>query len=303
LHAVVRGTDLAPCRLREEDTADEGLGRGMSTRRILVPLDGRAASEAALPVAIERARAANARLYLLHVLAAPAPVTETAAPRRRAAVQKAEGYLAEMRRRIAAEAGTDVGSAVWSGAPAAAIVTAAELIDADLIVIARSGRTGPPRRLVGSVVERVLRGTTRPVLVVAPPDAVVDASLGDAAPLGDEAAAAPSPVALSPGPPAGTYLDALRSVQECERDALRVVTTVQQAAKSLERWQAVHVARAGVGFPKEVTMAGRVIDATSWPTARQLADTLAAWHSAAETARVAWDRLPQEERSRQPPPP
>jgi len=37
----------------------------------------------------------------------------------------------------------------------------------------------------------------------------------------------------------------------------------------------------GAGFPKEVTMVGRSIDASTWPTARQLADTLAAWHETA----------------------
>jgi hypothetical protein len=95
----------------------------------------------------------------------------------------------------------------------------------------------------------------------------------------------------------------LRSVAQCEREALRIVTIVQEAAKSLERWQAVHVAHSGAGFPKEVTMTGRVIDAASWPDARQIADTLAAWHSSAETARVAWDRVPRQERAQLPRPP
>lgn len=260
-----------------------------------MPLDGSPASEAALPVAIERAGASGARLYLLYVLP-PAAASAGAAPRRQAAVRRAERYLAELRQRIAAEAQTDVGSAVWSGAPAPAIVKAAELIDAELIVIARRGSSGPPRRLAGSVVERVLRGTTRPVLVVTPPDTVVEAAPGDAAPLRGEASPAPAT-------PADAYLDALRGVQECEREVLQVVNIVRQAGKSLERWPAVHVAGAGVGFPKEVTMAGRMIDAAAWPSARRLADALAAWHSAAEVAREAWHRLPRETRTQHPPPP
>ena len=103
--------------------------------------------------------------------------------------------------------------------------------------------------------------------------------------------------------PAEAYLESLRGVEQCERDVVRIVTTIQEAAKRLERWQAVHVAHAGAGFPKEVTMAGRVIDATTWPTAGQLADTLADWHSAAEAARVAWRHVPDEERSGLPAPP
>ena len=103
--------------------------------------------------------------------------------------------------------------------------------------------------------------------------------------------------------PGGQYLRALREHQEREREVLRIVATIQRAAKDLEHWQAVHVVRTGAGFPKEVTMAGRTIDGSTWPTGRQLADTLAAWHDTAESVRTAWARLPKETRSSLPPPP
>jgi nucleotide-binding universal stress UspA family protein len=163
-----------------------------------VPLDGGRAAETALPAAVERARVSGPSLYLLSVLAPAAP-TAGASLQWRAAVQKADRYLAATRQRIAAQTSSSVSSAVWSGSPAAAIVKAAELIDAELIVMARSGRTGAPRQLVGSVVERVLRGTRCPVLVVTPADASVDASLGDAAPVPVGAARATG----SAGPVAG----------------------------------------------------------------------------------------------------
>jgi len=99
------------------------------------------------------------------------------------------------------------------------------------------------------------------------------------------------------------YRDALRELQHREGEVLRLVATIQQAAKCLERWQAVHVVHEGVGFPKEVTMVGRSIDASTWPTARQIAETLAAWHETAEVARTAWARLPREARASMPPPP
>jgi hypothetical protein len=99
------------------------------------------------------------------------------------------------------------------------------------------------------------------------------------------------------------YLGALRDLQQREGEVLRMVATIQRAAKHLERWQVVHVIHEGAGFPKEVTMVGRSIDASTWPTARQLADTLAAWHEAAEIARTTWARLPRETRSSMPPPP
>jgi nucleotide-binding universal stress UspA family protein len=174
----------------------------MKPRRILVPLDGRRASETALSAAIEFATESGGRLYLLRVLPMPAS-TAGAAVRHRAAVQRAERYLAATRQRLAMDGVREVSTAVWSGSAAAAIVKAAELTEADMIVMARGGRTGPPRELVGSVVERVLRGTRRPVLVVTPADAALDVSLGDAAPLPDPTATAPeapgSAIPLAPG--------------------------------------------------------------------------------------------------------
>jgi hypothetical protein len=50
-------------------------------------------------------------------------------------------------------------------------------------------------------------------------------------------------------------------------------------------------------------MAGRAIDASTWPTASELANALAAWQEAAEIARTAWARLPAQLRSGVPPPP
>jgi nucleotide-binding universal stress UspA family protein len=273
----------------------------MSPLRILVPLDGSRTAETALPIAVGLTRESGGSLYLLRVLPTPTPTAE-ASVQHRATVQNAERYLATTRQKIEAEGVLPISTAVWSGSAPAAIVKAADLITADMIIIATAGRTGPPRTLAGSVVDCVLRGTKRPVAVVTPEEAVVDTSLGEAAPESHLSAG----LRTSGGrpPSAGeAYLETLHSVQQCEREVVRVVTTVQEAAKCLERWEAVHVAHAGAGFPKEVTMAGRVIDAASWPTARQLADTLADWHSSAEAARVAWGRVPPEERSTLPPPP
>jgi nucleotide-binding universal stress UspA family protein len=150
-------------------------------KRVLTALDGRRASEAALPAIVGMARDSGVRVYLLRVVEAPAP-TAGGAVRHGAAVQKAQRYLAETRERLVRGGIRDVSTAVWAGSAAAAIVKAAESIKADVIVMARSGRTGSPRSVVGSVVERVLRGTKRPVLVIAPPDAVVETPAGDAAP-------------------------------------------------------------------------------------------------------------------------
>lgn len=98
------------------------------------------------------------------------------------------------------------------------------------------------------------------------------------------------------------YRDALREVQQREGEVVRLVTTIQKAAAALERWEAAYVVGTGAGFPKEVTMAGRAIDAATWPTAQQMADTLAAWHDSAERAQNAWARLPAAARATLPTP-
>jgi nucleotide-binding universal stress UspA family protein len=279
----------------------------MQPARVLLALDGRRASEAALPVAVDLARDSGGDLYVLRVVETPVPTVDGSV-RHDAAVRRAERYLAATRARLAQEGVDAVSTAVWRGSPAAAIVKAAEMIQADVIVMARSGRTGAPRALVGSVVDHVLRGTKRPMLVVAPSDAPIDVPPGDATPLA--AGGGPAVTAIdAPAPaaavqhPRDAYERAVRGVSESERNVLRLVAMIREAAKHLERWQAVHVTHAGVGFPKEVTMTGPSIDATEWPTARHLADALAAWHEALEDARAAWTHLSPAERVGLSPPP
>jgi len=62
-----------------------------------------------------------------------------------------------------------VTTTVVDDTPARAIVATAERIDADLIIMGTHGRTGLRRAFLGSVAERVLRETKRPVLTVRPP--------------------------------------------------------------------------------------------------------------------------------------
>ena len=113
----------------------------------------------------------------------------------------------------------------------------------------------------------------------------------------------PSPAPLDCHQLSERYVDALREVQHREHEVLRLVATIRKAAQDLEHWRAVFVAHAGAGFPKEVTMTGRAIDAATWPSARELADALEAWHAAAEVAQVAWARLPPDARAFVSPPP
>ncbi|WP_142861243.1 universal stress protein [Salinigranum halophilum] len=63
------------------------------------------------------------------------------------------------------EAGVEVDLTESSGDPAEAIISAADEVDADMIVLAARKRTPTGKVLFGSVTQTVLLGTDRPVLV------------------------------------------------------------------------------------------------------------------------------------------
>jgi nucleotide-binding universal stress UspA family protein len=132
---------------------------------ILVPLDGSAFAERALPYATTLARAAHARLLLLRaVLAHPLPGTDPAHAQL-TAVQHAEAALTAVAERLRRD-GLPVDTAVYYDEAATAIADAAHYRHADLIVMSTHGRTGLGRWLYGSVADRVLRRAEVPLLLI-----------------------------------------------------------------------------------------------------------------------------------------
>jgi nucleotide-binding universal stress UspA family protein len=155
----------------------------MNASRILVPLDGSPAAEAALPVALDLARAAKGQVIVLRVTqvrfdGSPAPI-ETELTR----IREAETYLARIREQLGAGGG-QVTTVLWQGSPAAAVVKAVPHYQIDVIVMTSHGRTGREHEMFGSVAQAVLRGVTVPVLLVRPTGVVVRTPPGEAAPLG-----------------------------------------------------------------------------------------------------------------------
>jgi nucleotide-binding universal stress UspA family protein len=135
--------------------------------KILVPLDGSAAAEAALPLAVQLARADDAGLVLVtvtnvHPSPDPAPCEQDLAP-----IREAQNYLETARRHLLGSY-RDISTAVWRGAPAAAIVRAAQVCGADRIVMTTHGRTGNQREIFGSVADAVLRTAPMCVIVTRP---------------------------------------------------------------------------------------------------------------------------------------
>jgi len=138
--------------------------------KILVPLDGSTTAEAAVPLAVQLARAEHAGLVLLmvkqvHPAPEPAPCDQDMLP-----IRDAQSYLETARRHLVADF-HDVSTTVWRGAPAATIVRAAEVCGAHRIVMTTHGRTGDPRDMFGSVADAVLRTAPMSVVVTRPPRA------------------------------------------------------------------------------------------------------------------------------------
>jgi nucleotide-binding universal stress UspA family protein len=130
---------------------------------IFVPLDGSTLAEQALPYAEDVAERTSARIVLSRVLPASVQPAEDDLACRDAA----RAYLQTVAARLVAK-GLDVTSLSPRGDPAGVIVEQVHSTRADLVVMATHGRSGPGRRLYGSVTDQVLRTARVPVLVVPP---------------------------------------------------------------------------------------------------------------------------------------
>jgi nucleotide-binding universal stress UspA family protein len=137
--------------------------------RILLPLDGSAMAEQALPYAIAQAERFRAELVLLQAVE---PILDTrnlaalddARPLR---MDWARDYLESVATGIR-ERGIRVKIVVTEEAPNVAVTQYAEMNQVDLIALCSRGHSGPSRWLMGSVADRVVRGANVPVLLVRP---------------------------------------------------------------------------------------------------------------------------------------
>lgn len=143
-------------------------------KRILVPVDFSACSEAALDHAHTLAGALGATIDVLYVWQAPTflpPELLIAGPGPQQTLteltrSKAEAELAEFVERARARGVNIAQTFVDEGYPAQRIVERAEEGKYDLLAIGTHGRTGVSRALLGSVAERVVRHSPKPVLTI-----------------------------------------------------------------------------------------------------------------------------------------
>ena len=140
--------------------------------RILLSTDGTVASERAETHALDLAAAEGAVLHVLYVVdeavvtaySGDEYVDEAEGPEH-GLEEHGEKTLSALRQR-ASEAGIDVETEIQHGRPAESIVSYADDVDADLIVLGTKRRPDEYRSLLGSVTDRVLRLTPRPATVV-----------------------------------------------------------------------------------------------------------------------------------------
>jgi nucleotide-binding universal stress UspA family protein len=145
-------------------------------RTILVPLDGSTFGEHALPLALDVARRAAARLELAHVCVVPAPLFTEPRPNMESpldarALARSRAYLDRVVQRIGTTAGVPVAATLLEGGVADALEAHANSREVDLVVMTTHGR-GPLSRLwLGSVADQLLRRLPMPLLLMRPGDA------------------------------------------------------------------------------------------------------------------------------------
>ncbi|MDN6887953.1 universal stress protein [Variovorax sp. CAN2819] len=138
-------------------------------RRILVPIDGSPASAQGVAEAIRLARPMGSRVRLLHAIddlsVSRAGYAHDGAPQLRAEAARMLARSAERVRR----AGIEVDTVLYNetdGTVASLVADEARGWHADLIIAGTRGRRGLGQLLLGSSTERIVRGSSVPVLLV-----------------------------------------------------------------------------------------------------------------------------------------
>jgi len=145
-------------------------------RHILAPTDMSAPARLASERAARLAREHGARLTLLQVLP-PGPLDElrqwlgsgTGSALAQALLADARRELDELALQLQAEGPVAIDTRTECAAVLASVQQAGEAVDADLVVLGARGAGVLRRLMLGTTAERLLRRTTRPLLVVRQP--------------------------------------------------------------------------------------------------------------------------------------
>jgi nucleotide-binding universal stress UspA family protein len=198
-------------------------------RNILVPLDGSAFGEHALPLAVSLARRAGATLRLVHVHSPLAAVYAEAAVAYDTSLemelkQRARTYLEGTAERVRAAAEVPAYSILLEGPVAPSVRTAVAGTEAELVVMTTHGRGPLARFWLGSVADELVRECPVPLLLVHPAEEPAD--------LGQDRVLRHILLPLDGSPLAEQMLEpaiALGSLMEAEYTLLRVIKPVLPA--------------------------------------------------------------------------
>ena len=133
--------------------------------RILVPMDGSDCAEMILPKLEKLATDLKASIALLQVVIAHTFPGTDPTDAEVAVVRKAEEYLDKIKKKLEAK-GLKVDTHVRYGVDAEEILDHAAQKDIDLVAMTTHGRSGVKRFLIGSVAEKILRHSPKPVFLV-----------------------------------------------------------------------------------------------------------------------------------------
>ena len=172
---VVRHANQPTLVVRARDDADASPG---SIGEVILPLDGSATAETAVPHALEMAKLLGAGISLIRAVS-PASHADASLEYMPDSYQRlvedaredAEEYLDGVATRIRDQGISEVRSEALIGNAGSAIVDLARAADDPLVVMATHGRSGIGRWVLGSVADRVVRHGPGPVLVVRPDQA------------------------------------------------------------------------------------------------------------------------------------
>jgi nucleotide-binding universal stress UspA family protein len=138
--------------------------------KLLIPLDGSKTAATVLPFAPILAATLKLPIELLEVVDIAAATAHIVADKARyldTIIAEGESVSREHLEEVAATfAGFHVSCKVERGRPADVIIERAEAEKGTLIAMATHGRSGINRWMMGSVAEKVLRGTTAPLFLV-----------------------------------------------------------------------------------------------------------------------------------------
>jgi nucleotide-binding universal stress UspA family protein len=133
------------------------LNQECKLQHILVPLDGSSHSEQILPMARELGQHLGARLTLLQIV-----------PTEKAALPDVRTYLERVAQSLRSDQ-LQVDYKITAATHVASeLIHQAKGLAADLIAIATHGRRGMSRLVLGSVADKIIRGSALPVLVQRP---------------------------------------------------------------------------------------------------------------------------------------